>query len=61
MDNDLEVTIVQGTNFNVAKPKDVDTYVKLEFPWPTVSTETLFFLFETNHFFFKKNKKNIYM
>ncbi|XP_018899694.2 coiled-coil and C2 domain-containing protein 1-like isoform X2 [Bemisia tabaci] len=35
MDNDLEVTIVQGTNFNVAKPKDVDTYVKLEFPWPT--------------------------
>ncbi|XP_069677643.1 coiled-coil and C2 domain-containing protein 1-like isoform X2 [Periplaneta americana] len=34
-DNDLELTIVQGINYNVANPKDVDTYVKFEFPYPS--------------------------
>ncbi|XP_043233543.1 coiled-coil and C2 domain-containing protein 1-like isoform X2 [Amphibalanus amphitrite] len=32
--NDLELTIVRGVNYNVSNPKDVDTYVKWEFPWP---------------------------
>jgi coiled-coil and C2 domain-containing protein 1 len=36
-DNDLELTIVQGISYNVANPKDVDTYVKFEFPYPSVS------------------------
>jgi len=34
-DNDLELTIVQGISYNVANPKDVDTYVKYEFPYPS--------------------------
>ncbi|XP_067001233.2 coiled-coil and C2 domain-containing protein 1-like isoform X2 [Anabrus simplex] len=33
-DNDLELTIVQGINYNVSNPKDVDTYVRFEFPYP---------------------------
>lgn len=36
-DNDVEVSVVQGVNYNVPNPKEVDTYVKLQFPWPTVS------------------------
>ncbi|KAJ9592539.1 hypothetical protein L9F63_015812, partial [Diploptera punctata] len=34
-DNDLELTIVQGINYTVPNPKDVDTYVKFEFPYPS--------------------------
>nr|XP_029719583.1 LOW QUALITY PROTEIN: coiled-coil and C2 domain-containing protein 1-like [Aedes albopictus] len=33
-DNEVEVTIARGINYNVPNPKDVDTYVKLEFPYP---------------------------
>ncbi|EAT43762.1 AAEL004802-PB [Aedes aegypti] len=33
-DNEVEVTIVRGINYNVPNPKEVDTYVKLEFPYP---------------------------
>lgn len=33
-DNQLEVNIERGINYNVANPKDVDTYIKFEFPWP---------------------------
>ncbi|XP_026468313.1 coiled-coil and C2 domain-containing protein 1-like isoform X1 [Ctenocephalides felis] len=33
-DNDLEVTIVKGYNYTVPNPKEVDTYVKIEFPFP---------------------------
>ncbi|XP_049539660.1 coiled-coil and C2 domain-containing protein 1-like isoform X2 [Anopheles darlingi] len=33
-DNEIEITIVRGINYNVANPKDVDTYVKFEFPYP---------------------------
>jgi hypothetical protein len=36
-DNDLELIIVQGISYNVANPKDVDTDVKYEFPYPSVS------------------------
>ncbi|XP_021922806.1 coiled-coil and C2 domain-containing protein 1-like isoform X2 [Zootermopsis nevadensis] len=34
-DNDLELTIIQGINYTVSNPKDVDTYVKFEFPYPS--------------------------
>lgn len=34
-DSDCEVTVVRGVNFNVDNPKDVDTYVKIEFPYPS--------------------------
>jgi len=33
-DNDLELTIVNGINYVVKNPKDVDTYVTWEFPFP---------------------------
>ncbi|GAB0095479.1 C2 domain-containing protein [Sergentomyia squamirostris] len=33
-DNEVEITIVRGINYNVPNPKEVDTYVKLEFPYP---------------------------
>ncbi|XP_071535214.1 coiled-coil and C2 domain-containing protein 1-like isoform X1 [Panulirus ornatus] len=34
-DSDCEVCIVRGINFNVQNPNDVDTYIKIEFPYPT--------------------------
>jgi coiled-coil and C2 domain-containing protein 1 len=40
-DNDVAVTVVQGINFNVPNPKSVDTYVKLYFPYPTVSRKLI--------------------
>lgn len=33
-DNDLELTVIQGISYTVPNPKDVDTYVKFEFPYP---------------------------
>ncbi|CAB3248173.1 unnamed protein product [Arctia plantaginis] len=33
-ENDLELTIVRGIAYNVSNPKDVDTYVKFDFPFP---------------------------
>ncbi|CAK1603535.1 unnamed protein product [Parnassius mnemosyne] len=33
-ENDLELTIVRGIAYNVPNPKDVDTYVRFEFPYP---------------------------
>jgi len=47
-DNDLELTIVQGISYNVANPKDVDTYVKYEFPYPSVS-KRLYLGFTESH------------
>ncbi|XP_046399222.1 coiled-coil and C2 domain-containing protein 1-like isoform X2 [Ischnura elegans] len=32
-DNDVELTIIRGINFNI--PNDSDTYVRFEFPYPT--------------------------
>ena len=40
-DNDLELTIIQGISYSVPNPKDVDTYVKFEFPYPSVSISNL--------------------
>ncbi|XP_050309160.1 coiled-coil and C2 domain-containing protein 1-like isoform X2 [Anthonomus grandis grandis] len=34
-DNDLELLIVRGINYRSDNPKDIDTYVKFEFPFPT--------------------------
>lgn len=31
-DNEIEITIVRGFNYNVSNPKFVDTYVRVEFP-----------------------------
>ena len=36
-DNDLELYIMRGINYNCTNPKDIDTYVKFEFPYPQVS------------------------
>ncbi|XP_055923507.1 coiled-coil and C2 domain-containing protein 1-like isoform X2 [Eupeodes corollae] len=33
-DNEVEIMVVRGLNYNVPNPKDVDTYVKIEFPYP---------------------------
>ena len=33
-DNDLELNILNGINYAVKNPKDVDTYIKWEFPFP---------------------------
>ncbi|KPJ13225.1 hypothetical protein RR48_06723 [Papilio machaon] len=33
-ENDLELTIVRGIAYNVTNPKEIDTYVKFEFPYP---------------------------
>lgn len=38
-DNELEIIVVRGINYNVPNPKEVDTYVKVEFPLPNVSIE----------------------
>jgi coiled-coil and C2 domain-containing protein 1 len=35
-DNEVEVHVIRGINYSVPNPKDVDTYVKVEFPWPQV-------------------------
>lgn len=35
-ETELEIEVVRGISYNVSKPKDVDTYVKVEFPFPQV-------------------------
>lgn len=35
-ETELEIQVVRGISYNVSKPKDVDTYVKVEFPYPQV-------------------------
>ena len=36
-EDEIEVNVLQGINYKVANPTDVDTYVKVELPYPTVS------------------------
>lgn len=33
-DNEIEIHVVRGIGYIVPNPRDVDTYVKVEFPWP---------------------------
>ncbi|CAD7089481.1 unnamed protein product [Hermetia illucens] len=33
-ENEVEIVLVRGIQYNVPNPKDVDTYVKVEFPYP---------------------------
>jgi len=33
-DHDLEITVVRGVAFNVPNPKEIDTYCRIEFPYP---------------------------
>lgn len=35
-ETELEINIIRGIGYNVSKPKDVDTYVKVDFPYPQV-------------------------
>nr|XP_022918739.1 coiled-coil and C2 domain-containing protein 1-like isoform X1 [Onthophagus taurus] len=37
-DNDVELFIIRGINYNCANPKEIDTYVKFEFPYPQEET-----------------------
>lgn len=39
-DNEVQVSIVQGISYNVPNPKEIDTYVKLTFPYPTETPQT---------------------
>ncbi|XP_045472009.1 coiled-coil and C2 domain-containing protein 1-like isoform X5 [Harmonia axyridis] len=39
-DNELEIAILRGINYNTETPKDIDTYVKFSFPWPQESPFT---------------------
>lgn len=32
-DNEVEINVTRGINYNVPNPKEIDTYVKIEFPW----------------------------
>lgn len=45
-ENDLELTIVRGIAYNVPNPKEVDTYVKFEFPYPQVIYYIVFMLLQ---------------
>lgn len=36
-ESELEIQVIRGIGYNVSKPKDVDTYVKVEFPYPQVT------------------------
>lgn len=36
-ESELEIQVIRGIGYNVSKPKDVDTYVKVEFPYPQVN------------------------
>jgi hypothetical protein len=42
-DSDLELTVIQGISYTVPNPKDVDTHVKFEFPYPAVSNVLYYF------------------
>lgn len=35
-ETELEINVIKGIGYHVANPKDVDTYVKVEFPYPQV-------------------------
>lgn len=37
-DNQVDIQVIRGINYNVPNPKDVDTYVKIEFPYPQEET-----------------------
>lgn len=40
-DNDLELNIIRGINYNCSNPNDIDTYIKCEMPYPQVNLFTL--------------------
>lgn len=37
-ETELEINVVRGIGYHVSNPKNVDTYVKVEFPYPQVDT-----------------------
>lgn len=36
-ETELEINIIRGIGYHVSNPKDVDTYVKVDFPYPAVN------------------------
>lgn len=36
-ETELEINVVRGIGYHVSNPKNVDTYVKVEFPYPQVN------------------------
>ncbi|XP_044751431.1 coiled-coil and C2 domain-containing protein 1-like isoform X2 [Coccinella septempunctata] len=50
-DNELEISILRGINYNAENPKEIDTYVKFSFPWPqeTPFTEKTATIKDTNN------------
>lgn len=38
-ETELEIQVIRGIGYNVSKPKDVDTYIKVEFPYPQVNDD----------------------
>lgn len=35
-ESELEIQVMRGIGYNVSRPKDVDTYVSITFPYPQV-------------------------
>lgn len=35
-ETEMEIEVLRGISYHVSNPKDVDTYVKIEFPYPQV-------------------------
>lgn len=48
-ETELEIQVIRGISYNVSKPKDVDTYVKVEFLYPPVLYLDLFFIIHHIH------------
>lgn len=42
----MEIQLLRGISYRVANPKDVDTYVKIEFPYPQVGFFVSYFQIE---------------
>lgn len=40
-ETELEINVVRGIAYHVSKPKDIDTYVRVEFAYPQVTSSTL--------------------
>ena len=57
-DNDLELFIARGINYSCVNPKEIDTYVKFEFPYPQVSLK-IFFYRICKYFYCRKNRTGI--
>lgn len=53
-ETELEINVVRGIAYHVSKPKDIDTYVRIEFPFPQVSLALVFRNPQLTHSAFRK-------